>query len=648
MNASTQPLTVSIIIPAKNEAGNIARVLSALQQAISEYPGQCEVLLVDNGSSDATCEIAAAYGCTVYVDKTASIARLRNIGAEQSSGAILAFLDADCLVDRHWISSCVEKLSDQRIGLVGTRAIPDFTDATWVETGWYKLISGVDRPDFPNWVGSSNMFIPRDLFTVIGGFDEQLATAEDVNLCHKVRQTHLICLNKRITTIHLRESKTLGNLLKRELWRGKGSIRQFVESNRKRDDAPSVLVPALQMACSCAAVGILPLNHTVSGLLLLVILLLPLAMIIKKKALLRSVSDFVQVYPVAFVYLLARSLAIGAELIAILSTVAGGRFMPTSPLKQSIIRHLLLPLLVASFVPVCYGETIFEENFDTQPDWNRNNRYTTECSGNCSTAPKNWSNHRTVPGISTLPHPTGSIQKLPDNSPDHGTGNGKAYIVYNQSVAGVNWPGDSTLVKVLAKEYPELYVRFWIKTQANWKTVANAQSKIFRAYHWDRTGNIFEFFSTGTVNPAYIWDWSTNRSNNASYMHAFRCDPQETNYYCTAPGVPSYQLNDYFRPWKSGPATSVYADSRWHRYDFHLKMNEIGKNNGMLEWWWDGNLMESRTDVQWKAAAGSEASIGWNTISFGGNSNNTFSAAPADQWYAIDDIMVSTTPFSSP
>ena len=624
MNASMQPQAVSIIIPAKNEAGNIARVLSALLLAIQNYPGPCEVLLVDNGSSDATREIAAAHGCTVYEDQTASIARLRNIGVEKSSGSILAFLDADCLVSRYWISSCVERLADERIGLVGTRAIPDFTDATWVERGWYKLISGVERPDFPNWIGSSNMFIRRDLFTATGGFDEHLATAEDVNLCHKVRQTHLICLDKSTTTIHLRESKTLGDLLKRELWRGKGSIRQFVESNRKRDDAPSVLVPSLQMACSCAAVGILPVNHTVSGLLVLVILLLPLGMIIKKKALIRSASDIIQVYPIAFVYLLARSLAIGAELITILSAVAGGRPMHAPSLKQSVARHLLLPLLLVSFVSVCHGEIIFEESFDTQADWNKDNRYTTECAGNCTTAPENWSNYRTVPGTSTLPHPTGSIQSLPDVSPD-GRASDKAYIVYNQSVAGVNWPGDSTLVKVLPRDYPELYVRFWIRTQANWKTVPGAQSKIFRAYHWDRTGNIFQFFSTGTVNPAYIWDWSTNRSNNASYMNAFRCDPQETNYYCTAPGVPSYQLNDYFRPWKSGPATSVYADTRWHRYDFHLKMNEIGKNNGVLEWWWNGKLMVSHTDVQWKAATGSEASIGWNTVSFGGNSNNTFS-----------------------
>lgn len=314
-------------------------------------------------------------------------------------------------------------------------------------------------------------------------------------------------------------------------------------------------------------------------------------------------------------------------------------------LNNRFMKILTAMLLLTSFAHTCYGEIIFTENFDSQPDWNVKNQYPVECAGYCRTAPLSWSNYRAVPGNSSLASPTGSIQRLPGALPDHTSGSGKAYIVYNQSLAGVNWPGDATLVKVLPRDYPELYVRFWIRTQPYWKTVPNAQSKIFRAFHWDRTGNIFEFFSSGTVNPAYIWDWSTTSGNNAGYMNAYRCDPQESNYYCTAAGVPAYQQNDIFRTWRNTEATSVYADARWHRYDFHLKMNDIGKNNGIMEWWWDGSLMESRTDVQWKAVVGSSPSIGWNSIAIGGNSNNTFSGAiPAEQWYAVDDLIVADEP----
>ncbi|CAH2031402.1 glycosyltransferase [Trichlorobacter ammonificans] len=641
--------TVSIIIPARNEAQNLPGVLAALRAAVAEYPGRCELLLIDNGSTDATREVAAAHGCAVYEDRTASIARLRNIGVEKSTGTIVAFLDADCLVHPRWLHSCVAKLGNDAIGLTGTRAVPDFKNATWVELAWYRLVSGVERPDHPPWIGSSNMVIHRDLFRAVGGFDEHLTTAEDVNLCHKVRQSHLVCLNKEIDTIHLRESKTLGNLLRRELWRGAGSIRQFRDSRRKRDDAPSVLVPTLHLAAICTLPPLLPFSMTATGLLFALLLLLPLALIHRKKALVGGIADFAAVYLVASVFLLARALAVGVELAAMTAAAATklspGLFAP----GRATVRSLLLLLLILGSGPLCFGEILFEENFDAQPDWNVTNSYTAECAGACATAPPNWSNYRTVPGTAALANPTGSIRRLPGSLPDHGGGTGKAYIVYNQSVAGVNWPGDATLVKVLPRDYPELYIRFWIRTQDNWQTVPNAQSKIFRAYHWDRTGNLFQFFSTGTVNPAYIWDWSTNSANSATYMNAYRCDPQETNYYCTAPGVPSYQLNDYYQRWGNGPAGNVYADGRWHRYDVHLKMNDIGSNNGILEWWWDGVLIESRRDVQWKGATGSDPVIGWNTIAIGGNSNNTFSGAvPADQWYAIDDLVVSSTPLVTP
>ena len=109
--------------------------------------------------------------------------------------------------------------------------------------------------------------------------------------------------------------------------------------------------------------------------------------------------------------------------------------------------------------------------------------------------------------------------------------------------------------------------------------------------------------------------------------------------------LPPYQLNDYFRRWGNKSADASYADAQWHRYDFHLKMNDIGENNGVMEWWWDGKLLESRTDVQWKAAAGSAQSVGWNGIAIGGNSNISFSGPePSDQWYAVDDIIISSSP----
>ena len=305
-------------------------------------------------------------------------------------------------------------------------------------------------------------------------------------------------------------------------------------------------------------------------------------------------------------------------------------------LRLQILTICTLFALLCS-VQGAYSGTIFQENFDSHSDWNADgSKDGVECTSPCSSAPEGWTNYRIMPGSGSWSNPPGSIQRLPGNLPDHTTGNGKAYIVYNESHPVDNWPGDAIISKTFDQDYSELYVRLWIRTQANWQTVSGAQSKFFRVLHYDKTGNIFQFFSAGNSCPLFVWDLAV-RGSDTSYLTAYRCDPQSSNYYCTASGVPSYQLNDTFYYWPNGSkaptASGMYADTKWHRLDYHFKMNDIGKNNGIMEWSYDGVLMESRVDVQWKSS-GSSSSVGWNTFMVGGNSNNSF-ADKADQWYAI-------------
>lgn len=317
---------LSIIIPAKNEALYLANVLIAVQTSINECGCDCEVILVDNGSTDSTKEIARAYCCRIIEDGSASIAKLRNIGARESNGKIIAFLDADCIVAKDWIRFCKERLLDEKIGVVGTCAIPDRANATWVEDGWYKLISGVERPDFPKWIGSSNMFMRREVFFEIGGFDEHLETAEDVSLCYKLRGNGFkICLEKRIHTLHLRESKTLYDLTRREIWRGKNSIRHFLLSKYKNEEALSLIVP---LSCNILFGSTWALyrgNKLMAAFSAGLLLFIPLMMLIKKRAILNCISDVIKVYLVALYYLIARSIALLYELLIILYRSAASR-----------------------------------------------------------------------------------------------------------------------------------------------------------------------------------------------------------------------------------------------------------------------------------------------------------------------------------
>lgn len=300
-------------MPAKNEAENLPCVLSAVREAINNYGGNAEIILVDNGSDDSTIEIAKKNGCRVLGDGTATISRLRNMGVREAQGDIIAFLDADCVVDRNWLTYCLEKFSDARIGVVGTRAIPDLRNPSWVEEGWFRLISGAARPDYPNWLGTSNLLVRKSVFSEAGGFDEKLETAEDVDFCRRINNRYLICLEKRIDTVHLRESKTIIDLYKREKWRGKCSLFQLVNSKEWKKEILSILAPGIFLLSLSMFIILFFINIIIAVIFVILLALMPIAMIVRKKALIDSKQSYIKIYLVALVYLFARSIALFHE-----------------------------------------------------------------------------------------------------------------------------------------------------------------------------------------------------------------------------------------------------------------------------------------------------------------------------------------------
>lgn len=100
-NPDPGPLpALSIIIPARNEARNLARLLPSLQQLV--YPGPLELIVVDDGSSDATGQVAAAHGARVLrIDHLPAGWKGKphacHCGAQAATGAWLLFTDADTL-----------------------------------------------------------------------------------------------------------------------------------------------------------------------------------------------------------------------------------------------------------------------------------------------------------------------------------------------------------------------------------------------------------------------------------------------------------------------------------------------------------------------------------------------------------------------
>ncbi|MCP4275715.1 MAG: glycosyltransferase family 2 protein, partial [Gammaproteobacteria bacterium] len=109
---------ISVVLPAKNEARSIGRVVSGIHNALSD----AEIIVIDDGSSDETAAIATEHGALV-VKHSYSIGNGAAIktGAQHASGDIIVFMDADGQHDPDDIPRLLKKLEEGYDMAVGAR-----------------------------------------------------------------------------------------------------------------------------------------------------------------------------------------------------------------------------------------------------------------------------------------------------------------------------------------------------------------------------------------------------------------------------------------------------------------------------------------------------------------------------------------------
>lgn len=310
---------VSFVIPALNEALLIGRCLLSIKaQRLPAGLGGIEIIVVDTGSEDSTTRIAKAFGASVItLPRNTPIAKARNVGAEASRGDLIAFIDADCELDRDWITVSMKHFSEGTIAAVGSILAPPPDDTTWVERLWYRL--GYRRPTAVfsrvDWLPTLNMLVARSQFEAAGGFNESLITCEDQDLGRRLRKFGDIILDTRAPARHLRESKTLYELFRREAWRGRSSYRSVLLNDHPIHEVPSIIVPlifvsALFTTIVSSAISLFDpswMRLTIASAILLA--LIPTCYLIRQQPPIDSPLEFGQMFLISSVYLFARGLA---------------------------------------------------------------------------------------------------------------------------------------------------------------------------------------------------------------------------------------------------------------------------------------------------------------------------------------------------
>lgn len=176
----------SLVIPAWNEELLLPRLLDSVRVArerCARGPDSVELIVADNGSTDATAAVASSAGCVVAPVAKRVIAAARNAGAAVARGEVLAFVDADTRIHPDTFDAIDRAMQSQRViaGATGVRLERRSlglaaTYAVMIPMVW---ITGMD---------TGVVFCRREDFDRVGGYDETRLLAEDVAFLTALRR----------------------------------------------------------------------------------------------------------------------------------------------------------------------------------------------------------------------------------------------------------------------------------------------------------------------------------------------------------------------------------------------------------------------------------------------------------------------------
>lgn len=184
-------MRISVIIPTLNEAPSIVQTLTHVRHA-----GECELILVDGGSTDVTPGLVRSHADRVITSPRGR-ARQMNHGAHEASGEVLLFLHADTRLPSGFSQYVIQALREPHI--VGGRFDVQLDAEGWpfrmIET-LMNLRSRLTRIS----TGDQAMFVRRQVFLDMGGFPD-LALMEDIELSRRLKRVgRIACLHERVVT----------------------------------------------------------------------------------------------------------------------------------------------------------------------------------------------------------------------------------------------------------------------------------------------------------------------------------------------------------------------------------------------------------------------------------------------------------------
>jgi glycosyltransferase involved in cell wall biosynthesis len=182
------PPKFSVIIPARDEEYYLPKCIESINKSFREL-GQLsyEIIVVINRSTDGTEDIARENGCIIAKDESKNLSQIRNSGAKFARGKILITVDADSTLSLGMMKAINEAMESGKYAGGGVLIYPERWSLGIFCSGiligllglWFRATAGL-------------FFFTREAFEAIGGFNEKLLSAEDIDFAKRLRKYALI------------------------------------------------------------------------------------------------------------------------------------------------------------------------------------------------------------------------------------------------------------------------------------------------------------------------------------------------------------------------------------------------------------------------------------------------------------------------
>ncbi|MGX9728685.1 MAG: glycosyltransferase [Candidatus Electronema sp. VV] len=215
---------LSVIIPAWNAEKTLPLCLEALKrQTVAR--DRFEVIVVDDGSSDSTAEIARRCAARCHSQENQGPAAARNKGVSLAQGSLIFFTDADCVPDPTWLEEMAAPFARPDVAAVKGAYRTEQTSlvARFAQLEFEERFRMLARRDSIDMVDTYSAGFRKEIFEVLGGFDTRFPEAnnEDTEFSYRMAEAgHRMVFAPKAVVRHLNHPDSVRRYFRLKFGRG--------------------------------------------------------------------------------------------------------------------------------------------------------------------------------------------------------------------------------------------------------------------------------------------------------------------------------------------------------------------------------------------------------------------------------------------